>query len=134
MGGALIGLSAALMILANGRIAGVSGVLGGLVLERKSDEVSWRGLFLVGMIAGALLMVLVRPELAKATLQVGWLGMIAAGLVVGLGVRMGGGCTSGHGVCGIARFSKRSTLATLTFMLTGAVTVWLLRHVLGGQA
>ena len=134
MGGGLIGLSAALLILANGRIAGVSGVLGGLIFERATGDAAWRILFLAGMVTGAFLMVLLRPELASATLQVDWPGMIVAGLLVGFGVRMGGGCTSGHGVCGIARFSARSIIATCTFMVVAAATVFLVRHVIGGGA
>ncbi len=132
-GGALIGIAAAVMILGSGRIAGVSGILGGLVFGPEKDEAPWRGLFLLGLVVGAFLMILLRPELGKATLQVGWLGMIAAGLLVGFGVRMGGGCTSGHGVCGIARFSRRSLVATVTFMVTGMLMVLVVRHVLGVQ-
>lgn len=132
MGGGLIGLAAALMILFNGRIAGVSGVLGGLVLDRKTSETPWRALFLGGLMLGALVVMLARPDLTEAGLETGWIGMVAAGLVVGFGTRMGSGCTSGHGVCGIGRLSRRSIVATCTFMAAGFVTVYVLRHVLGG--
>lgn len=132
IGGGMIGLAAALMIIFNGRIAGVSGVLGGLVLDRKSSETPWRALFLGGLMLGAMLVMLARPDLAGAALKTGWVGMIAAGLIVGFGTRMGSGCTSGHGVCGIGRLSQRSIVATCTFMAAGFVTVFVLRHLLGG--
>ena len=132
LGGGLIGISAALMIVFNGRIAGVSGVVGGLVLDRKPSETAWRLVFLAGLMLGALLVTMVRPDLRPSGLQVGWLGMIAAGLIVGFGTRMGSGCTSGHGVCGIGRLSQRSIVATITFMATGVATVFVLRHVIGG--
>lgn len=132
IGGGMIGLAAALMIIFNGRIAGVSGVLGGLVLDRKASEAPWRALFLGGLMLGALLVILMRPDLAGATLETGWVGMITAGLIVGFGTRMGSGCTSGHGVCGIGRLSQRSIVATCTFMAAGFVTVFVLRHLLGG--
>lgn len=82
---------------------------------------------------GALLIMVVRPDLAEATLQTGWLGMVVAGLIVGFGTRMGSGCTSGHGVCGIGRLSQRSIVATCTFMIAGFATVFVLRHLLGGE-
>lgn len=134
IGGALIGLSAALMIVLNGRIAGVSGILGGLVLDRKPSDTLWRMVFLVGMGAGALLVGIVRPDFRPSGLEAGWFGMIAAGLIVGFGTRLGSGCTSGHGVCGIGRLSKRSILATITFMAAGFATVFVLRHVIGAGA
>ncbi|MGQ0621923.1 MAG: YeeE/YedE family protein [Panacagrimonas sp.] len=132
IGGGMIGLAAALMIIFNGRIAGVSGVLGGLVLDRKTSETPWRALFLGGLMLGALLVMLVRPDLAGAALKTGWIGILAAGLIVGFGTRMGSGCTSGHGVCGIGRLSQRSIVATCTFTAAGFVTVFVLRHLLGG--
>lgn len=132
-GGALIGLAAALMIVLNGRIAGVSGVLGGLVLDRKREEQPWRAVFLGGLMLGALIVMVALPQLASGELKTGWVGMIAAGLIVGFGTRMGSGCTSGHGVCGIGRLSQRSIVATLTFMGAGFVTVFVMRHLLGVQ-
>lgn len=133
-GGAMIGTAAALLFALNGRIAGVSGVLGTLILDRPAGESPWRAVFLAGLVLGALLMSLLRPDLAMSTLQTGWGGMIVAGLVVGFGTRMGSGCTSGHGVCGMARLSRRSILATLTFMAAGFATVFVLRHVIGGAS
>jgi uncharacterized protein len=132
VGGVMIGTAAAVLFALNGRIAGVSGVLGTLVLDRPTGESPWRALFLAGLVLGALLMSLLRPDLAAASLQTGWVGMIVGGLVVGFGTRMGSGCTSGHGVCGMARLSRRSILATLTFMGAGFVTVFVMRHLLGG--
>lgn len=134
IGGAMIGIAAALMFGLNGRIAGISGVLGGLLLDHKPSDTPWRTLFLAGLVLGALLMGLLRPDLAQSALQAGWGGMIVAGLLVGFGTRMGSGCTSGHGVCGIARLSRRSILATATFMAAGFVTVFILRHLVGGAA
>lgn len=132
IGGGMIGLAAALMMVFNGRIAGISGVLGGLALDRKPGEVSWRIVFLAGLMLGALLVFAFRPDLAGGVLQTGWAGMVAAGLIVGFGTRLGSGCTSGHGVCGIGRLSQRSIVATLTFMTAGFATVFVLRHLLGG--
>lgn len=134
VGGVMIGTAAALLFALNGRIAGVSGVLGTLVLDRPTGEAPWRALFLAGLVLGALLMSFLRPDVASSTLQTGWAGMIVAGFIVGFGTRMGSGCTSGHGVCGMARLSRRSILATLTFMAAGFATVFVLRHVLGGAS
>lgn len=133
-GGLLIGLAAGLMIVFNGRIAGVSGVLGGLILDRSSGDGRWRSMFLVGMVIGAALLTTLVASLPPARLQVGWIGMAAAGLIVGYGTRLGSGCTSGHGVCGIARLSQRSIVATLTFMAFGAATVLVLRHLVGAPS
>lgn len=133
-GGLLIGLAAALMIIFNGRIAGVSGTLGGLLLDPAPSERRWRSLFLGGMVLGALLLTTAFTSLPPAQLQTGWLGMAAAGLIVGYGTRMGSGCTSGHGVCGIARLSPRSIVATLTFMAFGVATVFVIRHLSGVAA
>lgn len=133
IGGAMIGSAAALMVIFNGRIAGISGVLGGLIFERQQAERPWRALFLAGLMLGALLAMLAQPALAGSALKAGWPGMIVAGLIVGFGTRMGSGCTSGHGVCGIGRLSQRSIVATCTFMSTGFLTVFVLRHLLGVQ-
>jgi len=130
-GGVLIGLAAGLMMVFNGRIAGISGVLGGLLFKPAAGDRGWRALFLCGMAAGALALTRLVPSLPAAQLQSGWLGMAVAGLIVGYGTRLGSGCTSGHGVCGIARLSPRSIVATLTFMAFGALTVFVLRHLLG---
>ena len=131
-GGVLIGLASAGLLLANGRIAGVSGILGGSVRAAGGD-LGWRLAFLVGLPLGAVLVGLVRPELhgfaitSRATL------LVAGGLLVGVGTQMGNGCTSGHGVCGIARGSGRSIVATGTFIASGALTVFVFRHLLGAS-
>ena len=127
-GGALIGLAAAMLVLLNGRIAGISGILGGLI-HPGSGDVAWRVAFLVGMIA-APFAYSVFANLPLATIDAGYAELIVAGLLVGLGTRYGAGCTSGHGVCGLSRFSPRSLLATLTFMSAGFLMVFILRHLI----
>jgi uncharacterized protein len=131
IGGALIGSAAVLMMLTLGRIAGVSGIAGGLVHARSGDG-AWRVAFLVGLPLGAgLYGLFAEGALAlryDATLPV----LIIGGLLVGFGTRLGSGCTSGHGVCGIARLSQRSIVATIVFMVTAVVTVYIMRHVVGG--
>ena len=129
LGGMLIGLAAVLLLLANGRIAGISGIVGGL-LTRATTDMGWRVAFVAGLWTGAIVYWLVRGELFAVQLAATWPVMLIAGLLVGFGTRMGGGCTSGHGVCGIARLSKRSTVATAVFMGTGVATVFITRHVL----
>lgn len=131
LGGALIGLSASLLLLANGRVAGISGVVGSLLAPVRGD-IAWRVLFFGGLLTGGLLLVGLRPVsfAAPASLGSGGVGLlVVAGLLVGFGSRLGNGCTSGHGVCGISRGSVRSIAATLTFMATGVLTVFLARHV-----
>ena len=130
-GGALIGLSASLFLLTHGRIAGISGLFGGL-LEPKAPDRPIRLVFIAGLLAAGLLFAWLLPgalpDVAPAPLG----GMAAAGLLVGYGTRLGSGCTSGHGVCGLSRLSARSLAATLTFMATAGVTVFVFRHLLGG--
>jgi len=126
-GGMLIGLAAALLILFNGRVAGISGILGGLLRPSAGDS-AWRLLFLLGLVLAPLLWRLAAP-LPLPHIAAGPGMLLAAGLLVGIGTRYGSGCTSGHGVCGMARLSPRSIAATCTFVATGFVTVWLLRHV-----
>lgn len=127
-GGILIGLSAAVFILVNGRILGVSGIVGGL-LHPQSGDVGWRLWFILGVLAAPILWtVLMGPP--ASNIDSGWATLIIAGLLVGLGTRFGSGCTSGHGVCGISRLSPRSFVATLIFMAMGFITVYLIRHVL----
>lgn len=126
-GGVLIGLSATLLLWLNGRVAGVSGILGG-VLFPKSGDVSWRVAFLVGLIAaGGLYMTLV-PGAPLPRTDFSRTGLIIAGLLVGFGTRMGNGCTSGHGVCGLGRLSMRSLAAVMTFMATAIATTFVVRH------
>jgi uncharacterized membrane protein YedE/YeeE len=127
LGGLLIGLSASLMLLLKGRIAGISGIVGGL-LQPAPGELFWRCLFLLGLLSAPLFMLLLTGAMPQVHATASDRTLIAAGLLVGFGSYLGNGCTSGHGVCGLARRSKRSLVATLTFMLTGAVTVFLLRH------
>ncbi|UVW26991.1 YeeE/YedE family protein [Massilia sp. H6] len=127
-GGLLIGLAAALFILFNGRIAGISGVLGGL-LRPKQGELGWRVAFLAGLL-GAPLVYGLFATLPEARIEAGTGTLIIAGLLVGLGTRYGSGCTSGHGVCGLSRGSPRSLVATVSFMLAGFVTVYVVRHLM----
>ncbi|WP_062234959.1 YeeE/YedE family protein [Aureimonas sp. N4] len=129
-GGLLIGLSAAILLLANGRIAGISGILDG-ALKPGGSETGWRLAFLVGLLAAVPVMAL--AGYALPDVQVGkTLPVVAlAGVLVGFGTRLGSGCTSGHGVCGIGRGSGRSIAATLTFMASAIATVFVVRHVLG---
>lgn len=126
-GGALIGLSAGLLFLLNGRIAGVSGFFGDALANPKLPETAARVLFLVGLVAGYLLVRHFVAGTGAMHLQAGWGGMVLAGLLVGYGTRLGCGCTSGHGICGIARLSLRSLAATAVFMAAGVATVLLLR-------
>ncbi|MDP3814098.1 YeeE/YedE family protein [Pseudomonas sp.] len=128
-GGALIGLAAALFVVLNGRIAGISGLLGALV--QGGEGRGEKALFLLGLLLAPLLWGLF-AALPSIEFQSGWLGLVVAGLLVGLGTRYGAGCTSGHGVCGMARLSPRSLVATLAFMASGFATVFVLRHLLGG--
>lgn len=127
-GGVLIGLAAALFVLFNGRIAGISGILGGLLSWPKGD-VAWRLAFLTGLVASPVLFGAVAP-LPAVRIEAGMPALIVAGLLVGLGTRYGAGCTSGHGVCGVSRLSPRSLVATAAFMAAGFVTVFVIRHVL----
>lgn len=128
-GGALIGLAAALFVLFNGRIAGISGLLGSL-LVRGGEGRGEKALFLLGVLLAPLLWQ-VFAALPAIEFQGGWLSLLLAGLLVGVGTRYGAGCTSGHGVCGISRLSPRSLVATLAFMASGFATVYVLRHGLG---
>jgi uncharacterized membrane protein YedE/YeeE len=131
-GGALIGLSAAALLLFNGRIAGITGIVGGLLRPTKGD-VLWRLLFVAGLGTGGLLMTWLRPGSFDMSLPRSAASLGAAGLLVGFGTRLSNGCTSGHGVCGIGRLSPRSLAATVTFILTGMVTVWAIRTLGGGR-
>ena len=130
IGGALIGISAVLLWIANGRIAGISGIVGGLWRPR-SDDITWRVAFIAGLIAAPLGYGWAMGSLPRISVSVPPLIVIAGGLLVGFGTRLGGGCTSGHGVCGLARLSPRSVAATALFMATAIVTSFLLRHVIG---
>ena len=126
LGGMIIGLSAAMFALLNGRVAGISGVLGGL-LRPKLGDIGWRLAFVLGLV-GAPLLYLAFSTLPSTRIDAGYGALVAAGLLVGVGTRYGGGCTSGHGVCGLSRLSPRSLVATLAFMAAGFVIVFVLRH------
>lgn len=130
LGGAMIGLSAALFLLLQGRIAGISGILGGL-LPPKAGDLVWRLAFISGLILGPLAMVALGWAPLEITIAAPYALIIAGGFLVGFGTRLGSGCTSGHGVCGLARASRRSLLATAIFFAAATVTVFLLRHVVG---
>ena len=125
-GGVSIGLAVALLVLFNGRIAGVSGILGGLLQWPKGDA-AWRLAFLLGLVAAPAAYSLFAP-LPAVRVDAGTATLVAAGLLVGLGTRYGAGCTSGHGVCGLSRRSPRSLVATAAFMAAGFVTVFIVRH------
>ena len=127
-GGMLIGLAAVMFALLNGRIAGISGVLGGLLKPVRGD-VAWRAAFILGIV-GAPLVYGLFSALPFIQIDAGYGLLIAAGLLVGVGTRYGSGCTSGHGVCGLARLSPRSLVATLSFMSAGFATVFVIRHLL----
>ncbi len=126
-GGALIGLAASLFVVANGRIAGISGLIGSLI--QRGEGLSEKALFLLGLLVAPLLWGLF-TTLPQIAFQSGWFGLIVAGVLVGIGTRYGSGCTSGHGVCGISRLSPRSLVATACFMFSGFATVYVFRHVL----
>ncbi|MCX8791894.1 YeeE/YedE family protein [Vibrio parahaemolyticus] len=126
-GGILLGISATILLLVNGKIAGISGIMNGIMSPKKGDY-SWRLLFAVGMIAGGLISVLMLGVAAPSTANLSLGMVIAAGLLVGIGTRLGNGCTSGHGICGMGRLSKRSIVATCVFMAVAGLTVFVRLH------
>ncbi|MBN8758202.1 MULTISPECIES: YeeE/YedE family protein [Variovorax] len=128
-GGVLIGIAAAMFVLLNGRIAGISGVLGGLLRPSRGD-IGWRVAFVLGLV-GAPSLYLLFTVLPRPQIDAGYGTLVLAGLLVGLGTRYGSGCTSGHGVCGLSRLSPRSLVATLSFMGAGFATVFVARHLPG---
>lgn len=132
IGGALIGLAASLFLLANGRVAGISGLLGGLVRPGAAVR-GMRGSFLAGLLITGLVLRLVHPTVFVTAPTPLWIAVIA-GLLVGFGTQLGSGCTSGHGVCGVSRLSVRSMVATGVFLAMGMATVAVIRHVLGGAS
>lgn len=131
-GGALIGLAAVLLMLVFGRIMGATGILAGLLMPISRDDWLWRLALVLGMISGPLAMLATTGGFPAIEVPVSRTMLLLGGFIVGLGVSFGSGCTSGHGVCGLARVSPRSIAATLTFMATTAATVYLTRHVFGG--
>jgi uncharacterized membrane protein YedE/YeeE len=128
-GGILLGLASALFILVNGRILGISGILGGLLLPKGADA-GWRVAFLLGMLAAPATLVWIAPAdlITAPTIDAGYAAVVIAGLLVGYGTRLGSGCTSGHGVCGLSRLSPRSLVATGSFMAAGFAIVYVMRH------
>ena len=128
-GGVLIGIATAMFVLLNGRIAGISGVLGGLLKPAKGD-VGWRLAFVLGLV-GAPLVFLLFNNVPSLQIDAGYVALVAAGLLVGVGTRYGSGCTSGHGVSGLSRLSPRSLAATASFMGAGFLTVYVARHLFG---
>ena len=128
-GGLLIGLASALLLVLNGRIAGISGILGGVLRPTKND-VAWRIAFLTGLVLAPLMYALVAPS-PVVRVEAGTATLLAAGLLVGIGTRYGSGCTSGHGVCGLSRGSARSMVATAAFMFAGFLTVYVVHHLIG---
>jgi len=134
-GGALIGLSASLLLMLTGRIAGISGIVGGLRTSagRGKDEASWRLAFVIGLLAGGVALFVYRPQSFDGAATVNPLLVALAGVLVGVGTTLGNGCTSGHGVCGISRLSKRSIVATCIFMATGMLVTFVVRHVGGAR-
>lgn len=125
-GGVLIGIAAVMLVLFNGRIAGISGIVGGLLAPRGA-EVGWRLTFVIGLLAAPLVMLLLGHEMAPR-IDAGFGTLVIAGLLVGVGTSYGSGCTSGHGVCGLSRLSPRSLIATAAFMAAGMATVFIVRH------
>lgn len=133
IGGALIGLSASLMLLVEGRIAGISGIVGGLFAPKPGD-IGWRVAFVLGLVLAGLGAVFVAPQLVSSELGRAPWTIVLAGLLVGVGTRIGNGCTSGHGVCGLSRMSPRSLASVLTFMTAGALVATLVGRLMGGAA
>ena len=129
-GGALIGLAGALLLLSHGRIAGITGIFAGM-LQPQPGDLSWRAVFLAGLVGAGAVASFVAPDAAAMTLDRSFAVLAVAGMLVGFGARLGGGCTSGHGVCGIGRLSPRSIAATATFVLTASLTAFVSIHVLG---
>jgi uncharacterized membrane protein YedE/YeeE len=131
VGGAMIGLAAGMLLLGNGRVAGISGIVGRVLRPGPGEQRGWRAAFLLGLPLGAMLVSLAMGPLAVESATSPVL-LVIAGLLVGFGTRLGNGCTSGHGVCGVARGSRRSIAATVTFMSVAALVVFFMRHVVSG--
>ena len=132
IGGALIGVAASIVLVFNGRIAGISGIIGGL-LRPSWAELGWRLAFVAGLLGGGVVLSAIHPEAFTVAIDRSLGAVAVAGLLVGVGTRLGNGCTSGHGVCGLSRLSRRSLVATATFMAAGAATALLVTQLLGGS-
>ena len=131
-GGVLIGLASVLLMLMQGRIGGITGIVSGLLSASDLKDWSWRAAFVGGLVSAPVLWLLASGSMPAIDVPVSLLTLLIGGFIVGVGVTLGSGCTSGHGVCGMARLSRRSVAATLTFMASTALTVLLVRHVVGG--
>ena len=133
LGGVIIGIAATVLLWFNGRIAGISGIFNGLVTNRRNGDTFWRLLFILGMVSGGLFhqFVLLDTPSYQPLGAPTWL-LVLGGVIIGYGTSMGSGCASGHGVCGLGRLSKRSLVAVLTFLGTGILTTFVVRHVIGG--
>jgi uncharacterized protein len=132
IGGLMIGVAAAGLLLFHGRIAGISGIAGG-IFRREPGDISWRLMFIVGLFTAGAVWSQFFPLDYAVEIERSTVALIVAGLTVGIGTQVGSGCTSGHGVCGIGRLSKRSTVATVSFMVTAAITIFVVNEVLGGS-
>lgn len=130
LGGMLLGIAAALYVILHGRILGISGIVSGL-LSRQEGDISWRLSLLLGLLSAPLWASLLFGLHTVTVIDADWIAIIIAGLLVGFGAHYGSGCTSGHGVCGLSRLSPRSLVATISFMGTGFLTVFIIRHILG---
>jgi uncharacterized protein len=130
LGGAIIGIAVSLMLLFNGRVTGISGIIGGILNPQSMDK-NWRVLFLVGLLIGGLILRVIHPTAFALETSTGTLDYVLAGLLVGVGTLLGNGCTSGHGVCGISRLSIRSLISTVTFILFGVVSVAVFKFLRG---
>jgi len=131
-GVALIGVASVLLMLVRGRIFGATGILAGVLVPSSSGDWAWRAVLVLGMMSGPLIVYAATGQMPDVEVPVSTLALIIGGVIVGIGVTFGGGCTSGHGVCGNARLSPRSIVATITFMIATFVTVYVYRHLLGG--
>ena len=131
IGGALIGLSSALLLFLNGCIAGISGIVGKALYPEQRGDVGWRMFFLAGLVLGPLVLRLINGNAVLFHIETSLPVLVIAGLLVGYGTSLGGGCTSGHGICGLARLSPRSALATVIFMVVAGMTVYIVRHWIG---
>jgi uncharacterized membrane protein YedE/YeeE len=131
IGGILIGFAAISLLLSHGRIAGISGIISGILHPEKDDSL-WRVVFILGMLVGAILIRWLHPDALAIEIDVSSAAILLAGFLVGMGTRIGNGCTSGHGVCGIGRLSVRSIVAVFIFFSCAAITTWVTRHLIGG--
>jgi uncharacterized membrane protein YedE/YeeE len=127
----MIGIASSTLLVLSGRLAGISGILAGLLPPKRGD-MDWRILFIGGLLLGTFIYQVFAGDAYEVSFSLGWPAIVIGGLLTGIGTRIGGGCTSGHGVCGMGRLSARSSAATGTFLLAGGLTVYVVRHVVGG--